>query len=700
MANQWTLGTARGAYVVSLLPDASGLVLDHWGAQLNGPVIPWGEDGRAFQAGLPADGVPLEYASAGHRHVGFSELRVDHGDALVGSTWTCVSPDEIIFSSGASGASLDVTFVDETRRLALTLHTRTSSAHDVVTRWVTLDNRSDERTVTLPRAFSAGWSLPVGQSATINYLAGTWSQEFTPKSVDLDWGTFSIGSRSGTTGLLFNPVVSVGSTVDGRQNEAYGVALAWSGSWRLQAESMPFGDRLRVSAGLDDDTAVVTLLPGESFDSPTSLGVWSPRGAAGVSQSWHEFQRRELARSLDAAHRPIVYNSWYATEFDVRIEHQLELAEVASAVGVEVFVVDDGWFRGRTDDTAGLGDWQPDPNKFPDGLAPLAQAVIERGMRFGIWVEPEAVNADSDLFRAHPDWVYRAGDRALVTRRNQYVLDFGKAEVVDWATESLRTLLRSAPVSYLKWDMNRPVSDGGRPGDPHGREWPLQHARGYYRIMQMLRDEFPHVTIETCAAGGGRIDNASLALSDVVWPSDETGPRDRLGIQHGFLSAYPPHVMSSWVTDEPGLRDRSAVSFEFRFVVAMAGVLGIGSDLLGWTPEQVDRARELTELYKSIRTMVHTGTVIRHGRPTDPTYAVEFAVENGPACVLVWDHDRDRHFDREPVRVRPAGLAPDRLYRVRSSGAIVSGLAAATTGVIVAFDLAVDTDVIIFDLVS
>lgn len=693
---QWTLRAATSQYVVSLLPDDSGLVLDHWGAPIPDGIPPWSEPDRFPQYRLPADAAPLEYATAGQRQTAFSELLVDRGDSLTGARWTALVAD--IGFDRASG-TLSVPFADETGDLRLTLHYSASKDSDVVRRWITLDN-SGAGTIELPRAFSAGWALPVGQRSRIHYLAGAWSQEFQPQHIDLGFGTFSIGSRQGVTSLAFSPVVTVESAVAGREHEAYGVALEWSGSWRLQVESSIVGDRMRVSGGLDDD-ATVTLLPGERFVSPAALGVWSGAGVEGVTQAWQGYQRT-LARTLDASHRPVVYNSWMATEFDVRHDHQLDLARRAKRLGVEAFVVDDGWFVGRTSDRAGLGDWSADPAKFPNGIGELADAVIAEGMRFGIWIEPEAVNPDSDLYRAHPDWVYRAGDRPLVFVRNQLVLDLGLPEVRHWILETLRTLLRSAPISYLKWDMNRPVSDGGRPGDPHGREWSLQHTRSYYEILHALREEFPDVTLEACAAGGGRIDNSVLSLADVVWPSDETGPRDRLAIQHGYLSAYPAHAMSSWVTDEPGMRDRSGVSFEFRFVVSMAGVLGIGADLLGWADDRVERGAELVEIYKSIRRVIHAGRSVRHGSPDDLTYSIEYATGDpgDPICVLVYDRDRDRISDREQVRVRPASLDPSLRYRLRGTALEVSAAEARSVGVVVPFALAADADVMIFDPVA
>jgi alpha-galactosidase len=338
---------------------------------------------------------------------------------------------------------------------------------------------------------------------------------------------------------------------------------------------------------------------------------------------------------------------------------------------------------------------------FPEGLGPLVKGVLDRGMRFGLWVEPEAVNPDSDLFRTHPDWVYRAGDRPLTTMRNQYVLDLGRPEVEEWAAAMLRRLLTDHPVSYLKWDMNRAVSDGGRPRDPRGREWSLQHTRAYHRLMTLLREEFPHVTVEACAGGGGRVDNAVLALSDVVWPSDETGPRDRLAVQYGFLSAYPPHVMSSWVTDEPDRLDTAPVSFEFRFVVAMAGVLGIGTDLLAWNEPTRARARELVARYRDIRTVLHTGAVRRHGRPANPVYAVQYTAADASRVVVLVTARPGAGRGDVPVRVPLAGLRVDARYCVHDGAGVECGVLAGHeltgAGVPVPFALAPDCDVVVLD---
>ena len=683
----WLLRTATSTYAVTLTPDDAGPVLQDW---TDGDPQPWvPEDVHGFR--LPIDRQPLEYAALGSRQAGGVDLVVDHGHGLVGArlVWRA---EDVRLEETPTGSTLTATAVDTTGDLGLTLIIEASRAHDVISKSVMISN-TGTTTLTLPRAFGPAWQLPVGPGARVDYLFGDWSREFMLGRVDLPAGELSLGSRQGITSHDYAPTVRVSSLAE-PEGTAYGVALAWSGSWRLLVEAPPFSERVRVAGGVDDESGVITLGPGERFSTPATLGLRAPDGAAGVRARWHDYQRGWLARDTGLAHRPIVYNSWYATTFDVDVDSQRALADVAAELGVEAFVVDDGWFRGRTSDRAGLGDWQPDPAKFPEGLEPLARAVLDRGMRFGIWVEPEAVNPDSDLYRAHPDWVYRAGDRPLMTRRNQLVLDLGRPEVVAWTIDWLRTLLTETPISYLKWDMNRPVSDGGRPGDPHGRQWSVQHTEGCYAVLRMLRTEFPHVTVEACAGGGGRIDLAVLGLTDVVWPSDETGARDRLLVQHGFLSAYGPHVMSSWVTDEPSRLDLEPVSLEFRFVVAMAGVLGLGSDLSHWDAAQRTRAAELVALYREIRETVHLGRVEPHGHPRDAVYAVEYGAPTQTVLLV---------YGRGPAapgaRLAPRTLDPSRRYRSTASDVVRSG-AEWAAGVEVPFGLAPDADVLVFQLVA
>jgi alpha-galactosidase len=680
----WVLPTATARYVVDLAPGEAGPVLQDW---TDGDIRDWAPSRPpGFETAL--DRLPSELSALGSRQVRGADLIVDHGNGLMGARLVWPAEAVEVVADGPL-TKLTARGHDTTGDLGLMLEIQTCSGHDVVIKQVTLTN-TGQTVLSISRAFGPAWELPIGPGAILHVLAGDWSREFTPHRIVQPVGELSIGSRQGITSHHYVPALCLTSHAD-PDGPAYGIALAWSGSWRLITDAFPFRDRVRVAGGIDDESTILRLEPGDTFTTPAILGVCAPDGANGVRDRWHDYQRSCLARDLDVTRRPIIYNSWYATRFDVEPDQQLALADRAAELGAEAFVVDDGWFAGRTSDRTGLGNWWPDPVRFPDGLDPLISGVLARGMRFGIWVEPEAVSPDAGILVDHPDWIYRAGDRPLVTVRNQYVLDFGRSPVLEWTEDWLRRLLSDSRISYLKWDMNRPITDGGRPGERQGRQWAVQHTSGYYRVMRMLRTEFPDVTIEACSGGGGRIDSAVLALSDVVWPSDETGPRDRLAIQHGFLSVYGPHVMSSWVTDEPDSRDQEPVTFEFRFVVAMAGVLGIGGDLMKWSETERVRAAELIALYRRIRNTVHRGRVEIHGDPKDSVYAVEYGTSEQTVLLVYARRSRPAE-----VWLRPRTLDPSSRYHLAGSSTRLTGVQAAR-GVRVPFALATDADVIVLE---
>lgn len=697
MTDRWTLRTASTEYVVRLGLDGTALLLDGWVPAGSLPPTTWqAPEDRNTSWELDADLAPVEHATAGTRQHSHPDLLVDLGEGLLGARWQHVGSD---LTDDGPRTRLVVRFADTTDRLLLALHTVTSRAHDVVRRWADVTNAGREPAV-LRRALSGGWAVPAPHGARVHYLSGRWGDEYVPQQVDLRAGELTFGSRQGVTSHQFAPYVAVEPlAADGAVAPDAGVVstqLAWSGSWRTVVEASPAARTVRVAMGLHDDQLAISLGEGETFRTPDTVGV---RAATvdDIARAWHHYERVELTRDTGPEHRPVVYNSWYATTFDVQVGHQLRLAEVAAAAGVEAFVVDDGWFRGRDDDRHGLGDWTPDERKFPAGLGPLVDGVLERGLRFGLWIEPECVNPGSALHRAHPDWVYRAGDRPITTMRHQLVLDLGRREVEAWATGMLRDLLSSYPITFLKWDMNRPVTDGGRPGSSASARWSVDHTLAYYRVLDVVRAEFPHVTLEACAGGGGRVDLAVLGRSDVVWASDETGPRDRLLVQDGWLRCYPAWAMSSWVSDLPGTRDTRPVSRGFRYVVAMAGALGIGSDLLAWSTDAAKTAATYVDLYKQLRPVLHGGQVRRVGDPRHGVYSVQYTTPER-IVVLVWDQRQGEADAGGPVTVPVPDTAPGAAYR-QPDGATVSGRALAQHGVPVTWALADDADVIVLDRV-
>ncbi|MEU2786809.1 alpha-galactosidase, partial [Streptomyces sp. NPDC007110] len=410
---------------------------------------------------------------------------------------------------------------------------------------------------------------------------------------------------------------------------------------------------------------------------------------------WHRYERRLAGDRLHRT-RKVLYNSWEATGFDVDAAGQLELAKVAADIGAELFVVDDGWFTGRADDTAGLGDWYPDPAAFPQGFDRFVEDVRGLGLDFGLWVEPEAVSPGSRLHTEHPDWVYRVDGRPARLVRNQLLLDLGRSDVQDFVIGTLDRLLGTYAVDYLKWDMNRPPTERGRPG-AGAVDLDAEHVAGYLRVLDHLRTAHPHVTVEGCAGGGGRVDHLTLARTDVVWPSDNTAPLDRLSIQYGFLHAHAPHVMSSWVTDAPGVFDPRPRSLAFRFVNAMCGVLGIGADLRAWTPEERAEATRWITRYKEVRDVVHHGEARLLGSPDEPTCGVQYdAGERTVVAALSTGRlDGAPLVPGRPARLRLRGLDPGARYRDTATGTTYGGAHLLHYGLPFAWNAGHDADLVV-----
>jgi alpha-galactosidase len=618
----WTLRTATTSYTVELPAHEQWLALHSWGPHgvQDGP-SPLADLGRTPYL-TEADAAPAEYVPFGLRPFTGADLIAGRTGAERESWWRCTGT-----VGTPTGTDLRVAFADEVTGLRAVLCYHADPAHDVLLRWVELTN-TGTTDLRLERFDSAGVCIPVA-TPLLTFLTGGWAHEFQRRQVVLPAGRFEIGSTQGVPGHAFAPWLAV-QDADG--GPAWGVSLAWPGSWRIDAEVGPAGPT-RVRAGRVPHEGAVVLVPGETLTTPEVAIAYSATGLDGLARVWHAYDRH-LAGGRLAAPRPVLYNSWEATGFNVRAADQLELAAAAADLGAELFVVDDGWFTGRHDDTGGLGDWEPDPARFPDGFGTFVDQVRALGLDFGLWVEPECVNPTSNLYAAHPDWVYRIDGRTPTLIRNQLLLDLGREDVFEFVRATLDRLLTDYPISYLKWDMNRPATERGRPGaglvDLDGA-----HARNYLRVLDHLRSAHPGVRVEGCASGGGRADLATIARTDVLWPSDNTGPTDRLTIQHGFLHAHAPHLMSSWVTDSAGFFDVRPRSLAFRFVTSMAGVLGIGADIRAWPADRRAEATGWITLYRRIRHVIHHGDVHLVRTPADRSCAVQYTHGN-QVVVLAW----------------------------------------------------------------
>jgi alpha-galactosidase len=647
---RWTLTGATSEYTVALSESRQYLELIAWGPHGvgDGP-SPLGFHGKV-QYMARGDVAAIEYATDGLRPSLGADLVVDNARA---AAWDFVAADDT--------DGLRVTFEDPVTGLRAVQCYRFAPGTDVIERWVTLENRgaTGRRIAELG---SAGFCVPTPHGARLTYLGGQWAQEFTEAAITLPRGRFEIGSAQGVTGHQFSPYLAVADAGDAA---TWGVALAWSGSWRIVADADAAGlTRVRAGRALADGP--ITLAPGGSLTTPVAAGAFSSGGIDGLSRVWHAYERSLAGDRLDRV-RPVVYNSWEATGFDVTAAGQLALAEVAAELGAETFVVDDGWFTGRRDDTGGLGDWTPDEEKFPDGFASFVDAVRGKGLTFGLWVEPEMVNPASRLYAEHPEWVYQTSGRPMTTIRNQYLLNLGRDDVCQFVASTVEGLLRAYEIGYVKWDFNRPRTESGQAGEA---DHDGAHVRNLYRILERLRADFPQVTIEACAAGGARVDLGTAARADVVWPSDNTAPMDRLRIQHGFLLAHAPHLMSSWVTDAPGMFDARPRSLDFRFVLACAGVLGIGADITTWSATQRGLAASWVARYKAVREVITHGCVYRIGSPELDECAVQYVLGDR-VVVLAWNTGRLDGLGQVPgrdVRLRLSGLDPAARYSTGSAG--------------------------------
>ena len=651
-ARAWAAITPRTAYVFGVENNGEDtrVVQWYWGPRLPAKALAQVTEHppRGFVNGfLDPDDVAELLPVDGGRRWGVPSLQAVYEGGVRSIEFVF---DEAVISEN----EIELVLRDPVHGLRAGLHVRVFQDCDVIERRLTVANES-AIPVELRRLDSGAWSLP--EQAGAHYLgaAGGWARETHLRGGELPVGETTFGSRTGTTSHKANPWIMIGDATEDR-GQVWTVALAWSGSWRLTAQRRPGGD-VAVSAGFGHEGLAWSLGPGRSLRTPAALGLHTDGGYGAASRAWHDYARKHILPTPDEI-RPVLFNSWEATSFAVTEEGQLDLARRAAALGVELFVMDDGWFGSRTDDTRGLGDWRPNPDRFPRGLGPLFDGVRELGMLAGLWVEPEMVNPDSDLYRKRPGWVLHYPDRRRDTMRNQLVLNFGRDDVRDWALGWLDRLVRDHDLAYLKWDMNRSFSQAG--WEEGGDLLWIEHTRGVYAIMDELRRRHPGLRIESCSGGGGRIDFGVLRRTDQVWTSDNTDARDRQPIQQGYSYLYPASAMSCWVTDSPNPITGRKVPLRYRFHVAMAGTLGIGGDLTEWSQAELDEARRLIADYKAVRRVVQHGVLYRlTGTPGRTMSAIQYTLDDQ---VIVFAYNPFTLEEQPPRRLRLAGLDPGAVY--------------------------------------
>lgn len=538
-------------------------------------------------------------------------------------------------------------------------------AFPVIARSVRFECDSDEK-ITLLSAMSACVDLPDKDYEMID-LAGVWARERHVRRHKLDYGIQSIYSMRGCSSYQFNPFLALArENADEFQGQVYGFSLVYSGNFLAQTEVDNY-DTARVLMGIHPNGFKWTLGKGESFQTPEMVMVYSEAGLNGMSQTFHKLYRTRLARGTwrDKV-RPILINSWEAFYFDFDAPKLLGLADAATDLGMELFVLDDGWFGKRDDSTSSLGDWYPNEEKLKGTLKELAEKINAKGLKFGLWIEPEMTNKDSDLYRAHPDWLLAEQGKRICHSRTQYVLDFSKKEVREYIGDMLENLLAEVPVSYIKWDMNRTFSEVFSNGNDREYQGKVCHKYilGVYELYERLTSRFPHVLFESCASGGARFDPGMLYYAPQGWTSDDTDAIERLKIQYGTSMVYPVSCMGSHVSASPNHQTNRVTPIETRADVAYFGTFGYELDLLKLGEEDKAEIRRQIAFMKEKRDLIQKGTFYRLKSPFEGNETAWMIVSEDQKKALVGYYRVMQPVNVGFKRLKLKGLKEDICYKV------------------------------------
>lgn len=554
--------------------------------------------------------------------------------------------------------------------LAVTQYISVIPDCDMFEKWITVTNTSKSRKFNIKIDNLLSGSLYMTPDRYfLTHHSGQWLREFALRKTELTTGIKSLQSRDFMT--FANTPWAMISTLD--NPGVWYMQVQYSGNWRLDIEQTHNGS-LQIVGGINFWDTTLDLNPGQSYTTPKMNFGYAPEGEQKATQLIHRYVRRFVMNpSTTDLLRPVLYNSWYATTFNIEENQQFDFAKTAKEIGIELFVIDDGWFKGRKNDRAGLGDWTVDTHKFPNGLSPMIGKINEIGLDFGIWVEPEMINENSDLYRQHPDWILEFPNRTKDTWRHQLTLNFAREDVYRYVYKSMRDLLANNNIKFIKWDRNRGLSQPGWSNVPidKQREVRIRYVENLYRMIKELRAEFPDVIFENCSSGGGRPDLGMLAHMDQTWTSDQTDPIDRLYIQYGYLSCFPANTMVCWTASNDV--HKAGITLEFSFDVAFQGVLGVGNNISRWSPEQRELAKRKIAQYKEIRHLIQHGIVSRLQSPFEGNrVAIQYTSESGDESVVLCYNlaeviDGATPDAQQSRRLKLDSLLPDAIYQVGNS---------------------------------
>ncbi len=579
------------------------------------------------------------------------------------------------FGKAGETETLFIHCEDPVLGLWVTLSYSVFMKEDVITRSVKIENKSTS-TLVLDKVYSACLDMDNRDFEMVS-LAGSWGRERRIQRSALSYGRKNMSSVRGESSHQEHPfmaLVTPETTQD--QGEAYGMHFVYSGNFMAQAELGQY-DQVRAVMGINAWQFSWQLLPSESFQAPEVVLVYSDEGLGKMSRSLHDFYRNHMIRSPYVfKKRPILINNWEATYFNFNTEKLLDIAREAKKAGIEMLVMDDGWFGKRNNDNCSLGDWVVNEEKITTGLKDLVDKVNEIGLEFGIWFEPEMVSPDSDLFREHPDWAIGIVGRERTQSREQYVLDLSRQEVVDHVYECVAKILRSANIAYVKWDMNRQLCDVGSAVLPQNQQGELFHryVLGVYQLQERLVTEFPDLLLENCSGGGARFDPGMIYYSPQIWCSDDTDAMERLRIQEGTALIYPLSCMGAHVSDCPNHILNRVTPFSTRGNVALAGTFGYELDITKIAEEDREQIPGQVEQYHKYNHLVQSGDYYR---------IASWSSEKPYDCWAVVSKDREEVLvtcvqvlaspNRNSYCMRLKGLDSEKLYCLEETGEIFGG---------------------------
>ncbi|GHV60745.1 alpha-galactosidase [Spirochaetia bacterium] len=567
--------------------------------------------------------------------------------------------------------TLELELLDAASGLKIILFYTMFTQYNCLARRVRFSNGGNKK-ISLENAMSLSLDLPDSRWNLIT-LTGAWAREFDIGDAPLRTGFQGIQSSRGISGAQTNPAVILRRpSATENEGEALGASLIYSGNFIADVEVDQW-DIARLRIGINPDGFSWELAEGAIFDTPEAILAWSARGLNGLSQVFHELYRNRLARGAwRDAERPVLLNNWEGTYFNFTEKKILEMAASARDLGAELFVLDDGWFGKRDDDHSSLGDWFPHKEKLPEGVAGLAKKVTALGIKFGLWIEPEMVNPDSDLYRAHPDWAIHIPQRQRTEQRNQYVLDMGRPEIVDHLFKVLSAILESAPISYIKWDMNRFITEPYSIALPPRRQGEFFHryVLGLYDLYTGLTKAFPEILFESCASGGARFDPGLLGFAPQGWLSDDTDAVERLSIQEGASLIYPLSSMGAHVSAIPNHQTSRLTPLPFRAMVSFFGCLGYELDPTKFSAEEREAVKKQIAFYKAHRRTFQYGRFFRLPSPlrgrsnTNGRFAAWMVISDDGAEAIVGVYKILSNPNQRPFRLKLAGLAGNADYQV------------------------------------